>query len=126
MIKWCGTNTNIEERLKAQEVLQLTQIADISMERAQGVAALKASEARLQLANAHLTVAQRVSAMGSFTSDLLEDQHTWSDEFYRICEFEPGSKVKTQRLREIIQEDRPLVRRRNRACHGRPGCRLRI
>jgi PAS domain S-box-containing protein len=108
VIRWCGTNTNIEERLKAQEVLQLTQIADISMERAQGVAALKASEARLQLANAHLTVAQRLSAMGSFTSDLLEDQHTWSDEFYRICEFEPGSKVTTQRLREIIKDDRPL------------------
>src|ERR1700721_557934 len=98
VLKWCGSNTDIEDRLKAQEVL-----------RAQADTALKASEAHLRLANAHLTVAQQVSAIGSFTADLVADEHPWSDEFYRICEFERGSKVTTQKLRDIVHlEDRPL------------------
>ena len=98
IVKWCGSNTDIEDRLQAQEVL-----------RARADTALKASEAHLRLANAHLTVAQQVSAIGSFTSDLVADEHTWSDEFYRICEFEPGSQVKTQTLRDIVHiEDQPL------------------
>ena len=98
IVKWCGSNTDIEDRLQAQEVL-----------RARADTALKASEAHLRLANAHLTVAQQVSAIGSFTSDLVADEHTWSDEFYRICEFEPGSEIKTQTLRDIVHtEDQPL------------------
>jgi PAS domain S-box-containing protein len=98
VVKWCGSNMDIEDRLQAQEVL-----------RAQADNALKASEAHLRLANAHLTVAQQVSAIGSFTSDLVADEHTWSDEFYRICELEPGSQVKTQTLRDIVHtEDQPL------------------
>jgi PAS domain S-box-containing protein len=105
VVKWCGTNTNIEERLKAQEFLRLTQVASISIERARGEAALRESEARLRIANAHLTVAQRLSQIGSFTADLLADEHIWSDEFYRICEFQPGSKITTQRLRDIVYLD---------------------
>ena len=106
VVKWCGINTDIEERLKAEETLRARQS---NFEREQADAALRTSEAQLRLACAHLTVAQRVSAMGSFTSDLVADEHTWSDEFYRICEFEPGSKVTTQKLRDIVHlEDRPL------------------
>jgi len=106
VVKWCGINTDIEERLKAEETLRAR---ESHFEREQADAALKTSEAELRLAYAHLTVAQRVSAMGSFTSDLVADEHTWSDEFYRICEFEPGSKVTTQKLRDIVHsEDRPL------------------
>jgi PAS domain S-box-containing protein len=106
VVKWCGINTDIEEQLKAEETLRAR---DTHFEREQADAALKTSEAELRLAYAHLTVAQRLSAMGSFTSDLLADEHTWSDEFYRICEFESGSKVTTQKLRDIVHlEDRPL------------------
>jgi PAS domain S-box-containing protein len=62
VVKWCGTNTDIEERLRAQEDVSQLQIARD---------ALKASEAERRMADAHLTVGQRVSAMGSFTSDLV-------------------------------------------------------
>lgn len=99
VVKWCGVNTDIEERLKAEEALRTQQS---HLEREQADAALKTSGAELRIAYAHLTVAQRVSAIGSFTSDLVADEHIWSDEFYRICEFEPGSKVTTQRLRDIV------------------------
>ena len=90
VVKWCGTNTDIEERLKAQEDVTQNKVA---------AEALKASEAELRLAHAHLTVAQQVSVMGSFTSDLVADEHTWSDEFYRICAIDPGSKVTPRNFR---------------------------
>jgi PAS domain S-box-containing protein len=102
VVKWCGINTDIEEWLKAEETLRTR---ESYFAREQADAALKTSEAELRLAYAHLTVAQRVSAMGSFTSDLVADEHTWSDEFYRICEFEPGSEVSIQKLRDIVHPD---------------------
>ena len=88
VVKWCGINTDIEERLKAEEALRARE-----------------SEAELGRAYAQLTVAQRLSKTGSFTSDLLRDEHIWSDEFYRICEFEPGSKVTIRRLRDILHPE---------------------
>ena len=69
----------------------------------------KRAEAELRRAYDHLTEAQRLSQTGSFTADLERDEHFWSDEFYRICEFEPGSTVTIQRLGEIVHpEDVPL------------------
>ena len=102
VVKWCGINTDIEERLKTEETLRAR---ESYLAREQADAALKTSEAELRFAYAHLMVAQRVSAMGSFTSDLVADEHTWSDEFYRICEFEPGSEVSIQKLRDIVHPD---------------------
>src|SRR3954454_16269970 len=69
----------------------------------------KRAEAELRRAYDHLTEAQRLSQTGSFTADLENDEHYWSDEFYRICEFEPGSTVTIQKLGEIVHpEDAPL------------------
>jgi PAS domain S-box-containing protein len=70
---------------------------------------LKRTEAELREAYDHLTEAQRLSQTGSFTADLEKDEHYWSDEFYRICDFEPGSTVTIRRLGEIVHpEDVPL------------------
>ena len=41
-------------------------------------------------ASAHFAVAQRLSATGSFVSDLVADRHTWSAELYRIFERDPA------------------------------------
>jgi C4-dicarboxylate-specific signal transduction histidine kinase len=65
----------------------------------------KRAEAELRRAYDHLTEAQRLSQTGSFTSDLERDEHYWSDEFYRICDFEPGSAVTIQRLGEIVHPE---------------------
>ena len=65
----------------------------------------KRAEAELRRAYDHLTEAQRLSQTGSFTSDLEGDEHYWSDEFYRICDFEPGSRVTIQRLGEIVHPE---------------------
>ena len=93
--KWCGINTDIEEWLKAEE-------------RAQAIAASQAKDAEFRQAAAHLAVAQRLSATGSFVSDLVADEHAWSDELYRICEFERGSNLSIRKLRDIVHpEDLP-------------------
>jgi len=65
----------------------------------------KRAEAELRRAYDHLTEAQRLSQTGSFTSDLEKDEHYWSDEFYRICEFEPGSEVTLHRLGSIVHPE---------------------
>lgn len=75
----------------------------------QDVTASRMAEAELRRAHDHLTEAQRLSKTGSFTSDLARDEHMWSDEFYRICEFEVGSHITTQRLQGIVlPEDVPV------------------
>ena len=69
----------------------------------------KRAEEELRRAYDHLTEAQRLSQTGSFTADLERDEHFWSDEFYQICDFEPGSPVTIRRLGEIVHpEDVPL------------------
>ncbi len=76
IVKWYGVSTDIEDRKRAQT--------------------------ELQRAYDHLTEAQRLSQTGSFTANLGGDEHFWSDEFYRICEFEPGSTVNIERLGSIV------------------------
>src|SRR4029079_769319 len=49
--------------------------------------------------------AQGLSHTGSFITDLLGDDHNWSEEAFRIFEFEPGTKVSVQRIRDIIHPD---------------------
>lgn len=79
IVQWYGVNTDVEDRRRA--------------------------EAELRRAYDHLTEAQRLSQTGSFTSDLQGDEETWSDEFYRICESEPGSPARMQRLRDIVHPE---------------------
>jgi PAS domain S-box-containing protein len=79
IVKWYGVNTDIEDRKRAQT--------------------------ELQRAYDHLAQAQRLSQTGSFTSNLETDEHYWSEEFYRICEFEPGSTISIQRLGAIVHPE---------------------
>src|SRR5215813_14029146 len=70
----------------------------------------KKAEAQLEQALTQLTEAQRLSQTGSFTWDLLADEHTWSSEIYRIFGFEPGIKVTMQMVQSAIYpEDIPAV-----------------
>src|SRR5262249_51726296 len=49
--------------------------------------------------------AQRLSKTGSFITDLVGDEHNWSEEACRIFEFDPGTKVTVQRIRDVIHPD---------------------
>ena len=72
--------------LQQDLIAQVTHIASIAIERAQGEAALKRSEA-------FLAEGQRLSLTGSFSWRVATDEITWSDQVYRIFEIDPGMTV---------------------------------
>src|SRR5262249_16943307 len=68
----------------------------------------KRTEAQIEQAYVHLAEAQRLSRTGSFVSDLLMDDHDFSDEAFRIFEFDRATKIKVERVRDVVHaEDRP-------------------
>jgi PAS domain S-box-containing protein len=82
IVKWYGTNTDINDRKRA--------------------------EADLQVSYLRLTEAQRLSKTGSFITDLVGDDHNWSEETFRIFEFDPSATVTVQMIQNIVHpEDRP-------------------
>ncbi|HKE59962.1 MAG TPA: PAS domain-containing protein, partial [Pyrinomonadaceae bacterium] len=62
----------------------------------------KRAEAQVEQAYLRLSEAQQLSKTGSFITDLLVDDHNWSEEAYRIFEFDPGTKLSTQLIRDRV------------------------
>ena len=81
IVRWYGTNVDIEERKRAEE-------------------ALRRSEA-------YLADAQRLTHTGSFVWDIRTGTALYlSDEWYRIYGFEPGNEhAWNERLKRIVPED---------------------
>src|SRR5262249_34296026 len=52
-----------------------------------------------------LAEAQSLSKTGSFITDLLADDHNWSEEAFHIFEFDPAGKVTVQMIRDMIDPD---------------------
>jgi PAS domain S-box-containing protein len=46
-----------------------------------------------------------VSKTGSFVTDLVADDHNWSEEAFRIFEFDPAAKVTVQMIRDAVHPD---------------------
>jgi len=68
----------------------------------------KRAEAQVEQAYLRLAEAQRLSRTGSFITDLLADEHHWSDEAFRIFEVDPATKVTVQMVRDRVHaEDLP-------------------
>ena len=68
----------------------------------------KRAEAQVEQAYLRLAEAQRLSKTGSFITDLVAEDHNWSEETFRIFEFDPATKVTVQRIRDVIHpEDLP-------------------
>jgi PAS domain S-box-containing protein len=68
----------------------------------------KRAETGLRQAYGHLAEAQRLSKTGSFITDLLADHRDWSEEAFRIFEFEPTTSITLQTIRGLVHsEDRP-------------------
>src|SRR5262249_4737244 len=63
---------------------------------------LKRAEAELRRAYDSFADAQRLSKTGSFITDLVGDDHNWSEQAYRIFEFDPATKVTVERIRDVI------------------------
>ena len=68
----------------------------------------KRAEAEVEQACLRLAEAQRLSKTGSFITDLMADEHDWSEETFRIFEFDPAAKVTVQMIRDLVHpEDLP-------------------
>jgi PAS domain S-box-containing protein len=93
------TPTSLHQSL----IAQFTHIASIAIERAQSDAALKRSEA-------FLAEAQRLSSTGSFSWRVATDEITWSEQVYRIFEFDQGVPVTFDLIgTRVHPEDIPLL-----------------
>ena len=68
----------------------------------------KRVEAQVEQAYLRLAEAQQLSKTGSFITDLLGDDHNWSEEAFRIFEFDPAAQVSVELIRKTIHpEDLP-------------------
>ena len=108
-----GTPTAQEQEL----IDRFAKIAGIAIDRTRAdtalrtsEAALRASEAEQRRVNIQLTDAHRLSRTGSFTWDVLPDNHIWTEELFRLFEFDPVTRITTRMMFENIHpEDRPTV-----------------
>jgi PAS domain S-box-containing protein len=76
----------------------------------QDVTERRRAEAELRQANAQLTDAHRLSRTGSFTWDVLLDRHIWTEEIFRLFEFDSAIPVNMAMMLEVIHpEDMPAV-----------------
>jgi signal transduction histidine kinase len=67
----------------------------------------------LRRSEAFLAEAQRLSLTGSFSWRVSTDEITWSDQLYRIFEFDPGMPVMLELIgTRVHPEDMPLLRDR--------------
>jgi PAS domain S-box-containing protein len=70
---------------------------------------IQKSESKLRQAYVRLAEAQRLSKTGSFITDLLADEHNWSEELYRIFELDPSTKITHETIRKVFHpEDLPI------------------
>jgi PAS domain S-box-containing protein len=84
IIKWYGVVTDIEDRKRVEEALRRSEHC--------------------------LTEAQRLSHTGSFGWNVSTDEHIWSDETFRIFEFDPASAVSLPMiLARVHPQDLPSV-----------------
>jgi len=96
-----GDPTDAERRILAR----FAAIAGIAITRAQTEAALDEGAANVRRAYELLAEAQKLSKTGSFITDIVADSHNWSDEAYRIFDFDPAGPVSLERIREVVHRD---------------------
>jgi len=68
------------------------------------------SEEELRRSEAFLAEGQRLSVTGSFSWMVPTDEITWSEQLYRIFEFDPGTPVTIERINSRVHpEDMPMM-----------------
>lgn len=75
-----------------------------------------------------LSEAERIAHLGSYTWNVKEGTHIWSDEFYRIFGYQPNQIQPTYEafLAGVHQDDRDRVHEANLACTADPGKKYSI
>ncbi len=101
----CRPGPSAPSAYEGEMIDRFTKIAGIAIDRAEADAALQSSEQELREAYAELSEGQRLSKTGSFTSDIRQDRHRWSQEFYRIFEIDPSTPPSLEAIRTRIHPD---------------------
>jgi PAS domain S-box-containing protein len=65
----------------------------------------KRAEAEVEQAYLRLAEAQRLSKTGSFITDLVADNHNWSEEAFRVFELDPATKISVHIIRNLVHAD---------------------
>jgi PAS domain S-box-containing protein len=79
ILKWYGTNTDIDDRKRAEE--------------------------QLRRSEAFLAGGQNLSRIGSFSWKVATDEITWSEQLYRIYQFEIGVPVTLELIRTRVHRE---------------------
>ncbi len=68
-------------------------------------------DSQVALAEARLNEAQRIAKIGSWTWDVLKDEHWWSDELFRMLQIDRASESRPfERFLELVHpDDRPRL-----------------
>ena len=69
----------------------------------------KQSEEKLQRSEAYLAEAQKLSLTGSFGWSVTTDEHFWSDETFRIFEYDVSAKITLQMILERVHPHDILI-----------------
>jgi len=113
MVAFAGYPLLVEDRLVgvvalfARHTLSesiLDTLASVADTLAQGIERKRAEE-ELKQAYLHLREAQRLSRTGSAITDVQADDRRWSEELFRIFEFDPATKVTKQMIRDRVHPD---------------------
>jgi PAS domain S-box-containing protein len=93
--------TSLEQNL----VDRFINIASLVIERTQADAALRQASEDLQRTNRFLVETQRLTLTASFTWDVERNEHIWSEENYRIFEFDPASEITLEKILAAVHPD---------------------
>jgi PAS domain S-box-containing protein len=110
VVKWLGTNTDIQDLRDAQD-----RLSSINQELEARVEArtrdLSQAHDALASANSQLAAAQRIAHVGSWALDLATGAVTWSDELFRIAGLSPsaGGPTPDERAAALDAEDRRAI-----------------
>ena len=134
-----GTNMDFEHRLlmpdgSLKHIHVVMQSAGLESGKREFVGAMtditerKSAEEELRRSKAYLAEAQKLSLTGSFGWDVSADEHFWSEETFRIFEYDLSTKITLQLILERVHpQDLQLVRETIAEAAGRDfdyECRL--
>jgi len=111
----------LNEELEERVLERTSQLMTLNTELTHEVLQRKRAEAALQRSEVYLAEAQRISHTGSFGWDVSSGEIFWSEETFRIFEYEQSAQPTEELVfRRTHPEDRALVRQSiDRAIQGR-------
>jgi signal transduction histidine kinase len=103
----------VSSELDLRVAQRTTELANTNEELRREIGERKKIENRLRESEASLAQAQYLSRTGSFSWKVANDEIAWSEQLYRIFNFEPGTPVTIERINSRVHPDDlvPMIER---------------